>query len=154
MRNHAIGGNRYEQSAFCIHETVGDVDVVIWEFNMIAPRCSSRRLPRRGRPSFACDQPIIPAQEAFPPPSPLLYHRTADGFEFFIRSALSMGQRSPRGRPVFLHHLGFDSQDPTLPLRPDERGEMAKGMCDAIDVPGKRVLGRYRGKRVNDKFHE
>ena len=43
---------------------------------------------------------------------------------------------------MFVHHLGFDAQDPTLPLRPDERGEMAKGMPDSIDLAGKRVLGR------------
>ena len=36
VRNHAIGGNRYETSSYCIEATVGnDVDVIGFEFNMI-----------------------------------------------------------------------------------------------------------------------
>ncbi len=36
VRNHAIGGNRYEPSAHCIEATVGpDVDIFGFEFNMI-----------------------------------------------------------------------------------------------------------------------
>jgi hypothetical protein len=36
VRNHAIGGNRYETSAYCARATVGDdVDAFFFEFNMI-----------------------------------------------------------------------------------------------------------------------
>lgn len=36
MRNHAIGGNRYETSAYCVEATVGsDIDAFFFEFNMI-----------------------------------------------------------------------------------------------------------------------
>ena len=40
----STGGNRYEQSSYCVHETVGEVDALIWEFNMIAVGGSSRMM--------------------------------------------------------------------------------------------------------------